>query len=221
MKNTLIWMHINNVKVDFAHFKKLELDFNYKDYEKLHDLKIITIFDREFPPILTRLENCPTVLFCKGDVSLLSKNQKITVVGKRHANFKYENILEEVIDVLNPEVIVSGLASGWDARAHEIALKRGCKTIAVLPTSFDKIYPVKNIKLFHKIIEYGLVITEYPIGNVLKPGHFLERNRIVCCLSTITICMEPTENSGTSNSLRTSHDIGNEVIVLPSRDYIY
>src|SRR5690625_3893733 len=148
--------------------------------------QIITIYDQEYPPQLKHIPDAPFVLYALGDVSLLKHVPAISVIGTRNPTRKAPDKLMRIVTPLVNRnwLIVSGLAYGIDSLAHQLALHYHGKTISVLGSGFNHVYPKKNINLFRQIARYGLVITEYPPDIPPKRYHFPERNRIISGLSS-------------------------------------
>ena len=171
---------------------------------------VITVFDDAYPNRLLDLKYPPLVLFYKGDLSLL-KQQAIGVVGSRKPCSYALKATEALVRNNNEEVIISGLAKGIDACAHENA----CKTIGVLGCGIDYIYPFQNYKLFKKMEKSALIISEYP--HMCKPlaYHFPFRNRIIAALSERVYVMQSAQRSGTMTTVNECLEMGKEVRVLP------
>lgn len=170
----------------------------------------ITIFDKEYPKRLFNLKYPPLVLYYKGDLSLLNKDC-ISVVGSRLPCEYSLKATKGLVNHYEDKVIISGLAKGIDACAHEYARK----TIAVLGCGINYIYPICNKELYKKIEKEGLIISEYP--DMVRPlaYHFPFRNRIIAGLSNSMYIMESKANSGTMTSLNEALELGIDVKVLP------
>ena len=180
-------------------------------------MKVIDLKDKEFPESLKNIKNPPSQLWIEGDIELLNKNA-IAIVGSRNCTKYGERWCEKFVkDLLEYDlVIVSGMATGIDSVAHNTALKYGGKTIAVLPTGFENIYPKENIKLYEKIKQNGgAVISEYPPYEKQSKEKFLERNRIVSGLSIATLVIEAAYRSGTSVTANITKSNGKEVFCVP------
>ena len=170
----------------------------------------ITIFDEAYPSRLFDLKYPPVVLFYKGDIGLLNR-KAIAIVGSRKP-CDYALKATKALSMKNKDqVIISGLAKGIDACAHENAQE----TIGILGCGIDYIYPFKNYELFKKIEKRGLIISEYP--GMYKPlaFHFPFRNRIIAALSERVYVMQSAERSGTMTTVNESLEMGKEVKVLP------
>lgn len=170
----------------------------------------ITIFDEQYPSCLKELKNPPLVLFYKGDISLLQRDI-YAVVGSRKA-CQYALIsTKKLVESKSNKVLVSGLAKGVDGMAH-----LSCKTsIGVLGCGIDYIYPYENKELFKKLINEGLIISEYP--GLVKPlsYHFPFRNRIIAALADEVYVMQSSEKSGTVTTINEALELQKEVKVLP------
>lgn len=173
---------------------------------------VITMFDKEYPKELLELAWPPFVLFYKGDISLLDKTHtRIAIVGSRMATDYSLSATKWLCTQNQDKVIVSGLAKGIDACAHENATK----TIAVLGCGIDYIYPLCNKCLFDEIENNGLLLSEYP-GTTKPLGyHFPYRNRIVAALSTCVYVAECKHHSGTMTTINEALTLQKDVKVLP------
>jgi len=179
-------------------------------------IHIITIEDESYPARLREIDNPPLVLFCKGDTSLLDKFS-IAIVGSRKAS-RYGLAQSEKIAANLAElgiVIVSGMALGIDGAAHRGALGIRGKTIAVLGSGVDIIYPGEHKEIYGRIINEGLVVSEYSPGSEPKAQHFPERNRIISALSHAVIVAEAPRKSGALITARIAVDQGREVFAVP------
>lgn len=184
-----------------------------KDDKQLDNVKIdncITIFDEEYPKRLFNLKYPPLVLYYKGDLSLL-KEDSMAVVGSRLPCEYSLKATKGLVSHYKDKVIISDLAKGIDACAHEYAKK----TIAVLGCGINYIYPICNKELYKRIEKEGLIISEYP--DMVRPlaYHFPFRNRIIAGLSNSMYIMESKANSGTMTSLNEALELGIDVKVLP------
>ncbi|MBQ9267687.1 MAG: DNA-processing protein DprA [Clostridia bacterium] len=183
--------------------------------EKYH-IKVINITDEEYPQALREIYAPPITLFAKGDVSLLGQ-KSISVVGCRRASNYGLKMAKDLAYCLakNHIVIVSGLAKGIDAMGHLGALEANGKTIAVLGCGVDICYPRENLNIYKKILENGLILSEYIVGTEPKPQNFPIRNRIVSGLSNGVVVVEAREKSGSLITADLALEQGREVYVLP------
>ena len=170
----------------------------------------ITIFDSEYPKELLNLKYPPLVLYYKGNLDLL-KEEAIAIVGSRKPCEYSIKATEAIVKNNLDKVIVSGLAKGIDACAHENAIK----TIGVLGCGIDYIYPRCNYDLIKRMEKDGLILSEYPTFSKPLGYHFPFRNRIIACLSSKVYIMQSTLKSGTMTTVNEALELGKEVKVLP------
>ena len=160
----------------------------------------LSIEDERYPKLLKEIKNAPKKIYVEGNIEILN-NPAITVVGSRNMSEYGKNITKEIVKdlVKNNLVIISGLAVGIDTVAHKTCLENGGKTIAVIGSGLNKIFPSENIALYNEIIKNGgCVISEYEPDVVAQKRFFPMRNRILSGLSLGTLVMEATYRSGTS-----------------------
>ncbi|NLJ32502.1 MAG: DNA-protecting protein DprA [Erysipelotrichaceae bacterium] len=180
----------------------------------------ITILDDNYPEGFKYMYRPPLVLYYLGDIRLLDNLDKaIAVVGSRDATKYGLNMTEEIVSDLIKEnyTIVSGMARGIDAKAHEVALASNGKTIAVLGSGIDYPYPKSNTPLYYKIVEHGLVLSEYP-GNIApSKEYFPERNRIVAALTNGVLVVESKIRSGTFITINYALSRGSDIYCVPTK----
>ena len=178
---------------------------------------LIDLKSEFYPKILRGIKNRPKKLYANGNIEILNSNC-ISIVGSRQ-NTKYgekwcKKFVQEFIKY--DLTIVSGMALGIDKIAHETALKYGGKTIAVLPSGLENIFPEENLKLYDEIIlNGGCVISEYEPNVKPSSARFLERNRIVSGLSIATLVVEAAYRSGTSVTARIANKQKRDVFCIP------
>lgn len=144
-------------------------------------------------------KNAPAELFAAGDVALLRNGPRVSVVGSRKVSaegLKRTRALSKAL-VARGIVVVSGLAEGVDTAAHETALGEGGRTIAVIGTPLDKVYPVKNRALQDRLMRDHLVLSQFPSGHPVQPKNFPIRNRTMALITDATVIVEAGEKSGT------------------------
>ena len=170
----------------------------------------------EYPQLLAEISNPPECLWTRGDRSILDR-QAIAVVGARAASREGIEIAYQIASDLARAgiVVVSGLARGIDAAAHTGALDAGGKTIAVLGTGIDRIYPAENKELHERIATHGLLATEFQPGAPPDLFHFPQRNRIISGLSKAVVVVEARERSGSLITARLAGDQSRDVMVVP------
>ena len=176
----------------------------------------IALVDETYPALLKEIIDPPLALFFRGDVSLL-RGVLVAVVGSRRASPYGVNASRELTkQLVSADVgIVSGLARGIDAAAHEAALESSGRTIAVLGTGIDVIYPRSHRRLTRAIEERGLVLTEFPPGTAPVPQNFPIRNRVISGVSHGVVIVEATSRSGSLITARTAAEQGREVFAVP------
>jgi DNA processing protein len=189
---------------------KAELDqANQKGY------KIITLIDSAYPQLLREIPDPPPFLYVSGRLQGTPKN--IAVVGSRNPTAYGVSTTQKLCADLcaNDITIVSGMAVGIDAAAHQGALAGKGKTVAVLGSGFNKIYPSQNRRLFERISEEGAVITEFELNAEPEAHHFPIRNRIISGMSMGTIVVEATRRSGSLITARLAAEQNREVFAVP------
>lgn len=175
-----------------------------------------------YPERLRNISSPPKQLYCLGNLELLNYKNNIAIIGSRDCSFYGERAAKDFAFNLakNDVCIVSGLAKGIDSFSHIGTLNAKGKTIAVLGSGLDNIYPKENKKLFQDIIEKdGLVITEYPLGTLALKQNFPARNRIISGLSDAVLVIEARKNSGTNITVDFALEQGKDVFVIPGNIY--
>jgi DNA processing protein len=204
-----------NKDVFLASYATVEPEILKKQY-KWHQIKWITILDKNYPEYLKQIYNPPAILFYKGNLQLLRKNL-LAVVGSRKNTSYGPLILDKLLPELisNEIVTVSGLAKGIDSIVHQKTIMLGGKTIAVIGTGLDYSYPYENRKLQKEMGTHHLVISEYPLGVKAQPYHFPMRNRIIAGLSLGTLVVEAKDHSGSLITANLALQEGREVFAVP------
>lgn len=174
--------------------------------------------DAAYPSLLYDLDDAPPLLWMKGDLSLIER-PLLSIVGARNASSLGLRFARTLAAELGVEGfgIVSGLARGIDAAAHEGAIDSG--TIAVLAGGLDTIYPKENTGIYHRIADTGILISEQPPGMKPFARHFPMRNRIVSGLSRATIVVEAAARSGSLLTAGNALDQGREVMAVPGHPF--
>ncbi|UOE92852.1 DNA-processing protein DprA [Alkalihalobacillus sp. LMS39] len=181
----------------------------------------ITIFENEYPPILKQLFDPPWVVYCKGNIALLHYSKALAVVGTREPTKGGRYSLEKIIRPVVEEgwLIVSGLAKGIDTIAHRLTMDNGGKTIAILGSGFDYIYPSSNYHLANEIARDHLLLSEYPAKTKPNKWQFPERNRLISGLSKGTVVVEAKERSGALITADQALEQGKDVFAVPGPIY--
>ncbi|MCK5878768.1 MAG: DNA-processing protein DprA [Holophagae bacterium] len=179
---------------------------------------VMVFDDDDYPALLREIADPPLCLFGVGERNTLSL-PAIAFVGTRRATQYGFNACAKLIRELSPAdpVIVSGMASGIDTRAHMTALETRLKTVAVLGTGLNVIYPRENRELFQRIAAHGAVISECDPDTKPEPFRFPVRNRIISGISTGIVIVEARNKSGTLITLRLALEQNREVFAVPGR----
>ena len=180
------------------------------------NIKIISFFEDVYPFSLKQIDDPPYILYTKGDLKHLRRNS-VAIVGTRDAresSMKYAFDISSSISSLNISV-VSGLAKGIDTAAHRGAISTLGNTVAVLGNGIDIVYPSENIRLYDKIIEKGLIISEFATGVGPERRNFPRRNRIISGMSFITIMVEAKNKSGALITVDYALEQGRDVYIAP------
>lgn len=181
-------------------------------------IKVITWQDNDYPFLLKQIRNPPPLLYVQGDFSFSESIPVISIVGSRHATPYGRRVALELAEALTGAgvIVVSGLARGIDAYAHQGALKGKGKTVAVLGSGLDLIYPRENIKLAAEIISTGgAVVSEFPLGTAPEARNFPIRNRIISGLAWGVVVVEAAERSGALITAGFALEEGREVFAVP------
>ena len=167
-----------------------------------------------YPEYLAELPDAPPAIAVLGDVALLSA-RSVGVVGARNASGNGMRFAEHLAaELAESLVIVSGLARGIDAAAHEGAMRAG-RTIAVIAGGLDMPYPPENTDLQRRIAENGAVVAEAPLGTAPMARHFPKRNRIIAGLSLGLVVIEAAARSGSLLTARMAAEAGREIFAVP------
>jgi DNA processing protein len=178
--------------------------------------RILVPDDTEFPAPLRVIEDAPPVLFAMGDLRLLDR-PALAIVGSRDHS-AYGQTVARGAGTLAARaglVVVSGMARGLDAVAHASALDAGGGTIGVLGNGLGVIYPAANRALYQRVLEDGLLLSEFPPGERPHAGSFPRRNRLISGLARVTLVVEAAIGSGALITAGTALNQGREVMAVP------
>lgn len=169
-----------------------------------------------YPPALAEAEGAPPVLFVQGRPDVLQGNL-VAVVGARRASHYGRDVARWFGAVLADAglPVVSGLALGVDAAAHEAALGAGGTTVAVFGTGIDRVYPHRHADLARRIAASGCLVSEFPLGTAARRAHFPRRNRIIAGLTLAVVVVEARARSGSLITARLAGEAGREVFAVP------
>lgn len=183
--------------------------------------KLLFIEDEDYPERLRNIPAPPIFLFYKGDL-VARDSQAIAVVGSRTYSAQGKEAVSKIVPDLSRAglTIISGLARGIDALAHKEALNNEGRTIAVLGSGIDRIWPEENRHLAEKIINgFGAVLSEFPLGTEPFAYNFPRRNRIISGLSLGVLVIEGKEKSGSLITAHTALEQGREVFAVPGNAF--
>jgi DNA processing protein len=176
--------------------------------------------DADYPRLLTEIPSAPGILYYSGQVAI-AENQghvpTIAIVGTRAPSDYGKRWARKISTCLanNGFTVVSGMAQGIDTEAHSACLEAGGRTIAVVGTGVDVVYPPSNQSLAAEISRHSLIVSEYPAGTSPNRAHFPARNRIIAGLSRVTIVIEAPIKSGALITAYQANDFGRDVYILP------
>jgi len=191
---------------------------NENDLEWLNEPQhhIIAAESDDFPQLLRQIPDPPQQLYVVGNIDALHL-PALAIVGSRNpTRGGWQNAYEFAKHLGGSGFcIVSGLAQGIDAGAHEGALDAGAMTVAFLGHGIDRIYPAENRELAHRIAAAGALCSEYPLGSPPRKEHFPRRNRLISGLSLGTLVVEAAKRSGSLISARLAAEQGREIFAIP------
>ncbi|WP_204152467.1 DNA-processing protein DprA [Leptolyngbya sp. CCY15150] len=185
-----------------------------------HNPNFWTPADPDYPRLLLEIPDPPPVLYYRGQVNP-QENQgilpAIALVGTRSPSDYGRRWTQRLTQALTESgwTIISGLADGIDTLAHKTCLEAGGRTVAVVGTGVDIVYPSSNRALAQRILEQGLILSEYPAGTKPDRAHFPRRNRMIAGLSRATLVLEAPSRSGALITARLANDCGRDVYALP------
>ena len=177
----------------------------------------ITIKDDVYPECLKEISNPPLKLYYKGNLDLLKEERLIAVVGTRNPSSYGKLCCEYMVKKMSRAniTIVSGFAKGIDSIAHKTSLLTDGKTIAVIASGLDIVYPASNLSLYREIEEKGLILSEYEAGVKPFKGNFPQRNRIIAGLSKGTIVVESKNRGGSLITADLALEFNRDVYAVP------
>lgn len=213
---------LKNSNLSYGSYKRF-LSFRHK--ADLHSYKIrleknlikfLTIEDNNYPKLLKEIPSPPLVIYFKGNI-LDTDELALAVVGSRRVTSYGRRVTEKLTKDLVKKgfTIISGLARGVDSIAHRTALSLGGRTMAVLASGLDWIYPPEHKGLAQEITKQGALISEYPLGQRPSRGQFPARNRIISGLSLGVLITEGASRSGTKITANMAANQGREVFCVP------
>ena len=176
-----------------------------------------TIEDDIYPQCLKEISNPPLKLYYKGNLDLLKDERLIAVVGTRNPSSYGKLCCEYMVKKMTSAniTIVSGFAKGIDSIAHKTSLLTGGKTIAVIASGLDIVYPASNLSLYREIEEKGLILSEYEAGVKPFKFNFPQRNRIIAGLSKGIIVVESKDRGGSLITADLALEFNRDVYAVP------
>lgn len=178
----------------------------------------ITLNSEYYPERLKTIASAPKQLYVLGDLQKCLEQPCLAVIGSRKVTAYGKAVTLKLAKSASEQgiTIISGLALGVDGLAHQAALEAGGKTIAVLPSGLDKIYPGAHHQLAKNILQKGgVLVSEYPIETEPFPSNFIARNRIVSGLSNGVLVTEAAEKSGTMHTAGFALEQGRALMAIP------
>lgn len=184
----------------------------------VHSARMITLWDDDYPPLLKKIYDPPAFLFATGAPEILS-GDAIAVVGTRAPTTYGKEVARMIGEGLAKSAItvVSGFARGVDTLAHQATLEAGGKTIAVLGSGLDVVYPAENRRLVPKFAGNGAFLSEFPFGTKADAPNFPRRNRIISGLCHATVVVEAGHRSGALLTALDAVDQDRDLFAVPGR----
>jgi len=194
---------------------EIDLDRLYQSITE-SDVTVLTLLDEAYPALLREIDQAPPVIYVKG-VLTPADDFAVAMVGTRRVTAYGQQVARDTSTYLAGHglTIVSGMARGVDALAHQHALQAGGRTIAVLGCGVDVVYPPEHRMLAEAIAENGAIISDYPMGTQPEGINFPPRNRIISGLSLATIVVEAGERSGALITADFAVEQGRDVFAVP------
>lgn len=182
-----------------------------------HDIKICFFDNEDYPERLRSCNDSPYFFYYKGN-SCFNARKSIAIVGTRNASNYGKDVVKKIVeDLVSHNVcIISGLARGIDTCAHEEALNRNLKTIAVLGCGLSMVYPSENKNLARQILEQeGAIVSEYPFDAMPDRMNFPKRNRVIAGLADAVVVAESQEKGGSIITAEIAHSYNRDVFAVP------
>jgi DNA processing protein len=199
--------------------EQVDLDYEVARIEE-EGFHILTWEDDEYPIRLREIGTAPPVIYIWGEFKP-SDRWSVAVVGTRRATYYGQAVTRDLVGALaaNGVTVISGLARGIDAIAHQTALESGGRTIAVLGSGLDNIYPPEHRRLAESISKQGALISDYPLGTKPEGRNFPPRNRLISGLALAVVVVEAPEGSGALITADFAAEQGREVFAVPGSIY--
>ncbi len=206
----------NLIQEIITHRQRTNVEKSWQEIQELK-LNVTVVTDDQYPILLKEINDPPPILYWQGNWQCLNA-PILATVGARKITSYGQQVVTKIIPTLAQAglCIVSGLAYGIDAACHQATLQAGGKTVAVLASGLDQIYPSANRYLANKIIESGgLILTEYPPNVLPLRHHFPIRNRIIAGLASATLVIEAAKTSGALITAKQALEYNRDVFAVP------
>lgn len=183
-------------------------------------VQVLTWADEAYPQRLHELDSPPPVLYVRGGLEARDR-WAVAVVGTRRPAAYGRSVARDIGALLGSAgvTVVSGLARGIDAIAHQAALDAGGRSIAVLGSGLDRVYPPEHARLADRLAASGALLSDYPLGTVPEAANFPPRNRLIAGLSLVVVVVEAGESSGALITADFAAEQGREVFAVPGSIY--
>jgi DNA processing protein len=194
---------------------KINLDAELEKIARAN-VRVLVWDDVDFPRLLSQIPNPPFALYVKGEI-IPEDEWAVAIVGTRCASAYGREVTRQITTdlVRNHITIVSGLALGVDGEAHRTAIETNGRTIAVLGSGVDVIYPPEHVKLAQQIVEHGALVSEYPLGTQPEAVNFPPRNRIISGLALGSLIVEGDEGTGARITIEDALEQDRETFAIP------
>lgn len=217
-REELIYQGLKPPTIEQLHDSEI-LEKAHAEIEHLETLgaQVITLADEVYPSLLREIYDPPIVLYVKGELKTVALTPSVAVVGSRRCStygINAANFLAREL-AAHGVTIVSGLARGIDGAAHRGAIEAKGKTVGVIGTGLDVIYPKEHKKLAEEIAAMGAVVSEFPLGTPPLAQNFPYRNRVISGLCLGVLVVEAAEHSGSLITARLAAEQGREVFAVP------
>ena len=196
-----------------GHDEKISAALRWAEQTNHH---LIPLGSKRYPPRLAEIHDAPTLLYAVGDADVLHTPQLAVVGSRKPSSGGARTASEFAASIATSGItITSGMALGIDGLAHRGCLDADGLTIGVAATGLDRIYPAKHKALAQRIVENGVMLSEYPLGTDVRGPYFTHRNRIISGLSIGTLVVEAAIRSGSLSTARHASEQGREVFAIP------
>ncbi|HSB89333.1 MAG TPA: DNA-processing protein DprA [Anaerolineales bacterium] len=196
-----------------------DLDVEMARLEKA-GVEVVTWLDESYPRQLRQAPHAPPVIYLRGRL-VPADDRAVAVVGTRTPTPYGQSVARDLAAALavHGVTVVSGLARGIDAISHRAALEAGGRTMAILGSGLDQIYPAEHRQLAEEIVEHGALLSDYALGTRPEAANFPPRNRIISGLARAVVVVEAGEESGALITARFAADQGRDVFAVPGSIY--